>query len=41
MILKGRLIKVHGVVHGASSGGRHALGRYQTRKISNVNLLKV
>jgi hypothetical protein len=29
MILKGRFIKVHDVVHGASCGGRHALGRYQ------------
>lgn len=29
MILKGRLIKVHDVVHGASCGGKHALGRYQ------------
>jgi hypothetical protein len=29
MILKGRFIKMHDVVHGASCGGRHALGRYQ------------
>jgi hypothetical protein len=29
MILKGSLIKVHDVVHGASCGGKHALGRYQ------------
>ncbi len=28
-VLKGKLIKVHDVVHGASCGGRHVLGRYQ------------